>query len=69
MRQNSLVLYTFLSLAYIVLITLPYRAAAVYYYPVPIIGLFILDALMPYLRAIYTVLDLNESCPEIALKI
>ena len=47
---------------------LPYRAATVYYYLVLVVGLFILDALMPYLGAIYTVLDLNKSYPEIALK-
>ena len=48
---------------------LPYRAAAVYYYLVLVVGLFILDVLMPYLGAIYIVLNLDESYPETALKI
>jgi len=68
MCQSFLVLYTFLSLAYIALLALPYRAAVVYYYLVLVAGLFILDALMPYLGAVCTVLDLGESCLGIALK-
>ena len=67
--QSSLIFYTFLSPAYIVLIVLPYRVAAVYYYLILVIGLFVLNALMPYLGAIYTVLDLDKSCPETVLKI
>jgi hypothetical protein len=66
---SFLVLYTFLNSAYIVLIVLPYRVATVYYYLVLVMGLFILNTLMPYLGAICTVLDLNKSCPEMALKI
>jgi len=69
MRQSFLVLYTFLSPAYITLLVLPYRAAAVYCYSVLVIGLFVLNTLMPYLGAIYTVLDLNKSYLGMALKI
>jgi len=69
MRQSFLVLYTFLSLAYITLLALPYRAAVVYYYLVPIVGPFVLNILIPYLKAIYTILNLNKSCLETALKI
>ena len=58
--QSFLALYTFLGPAYIVLIVLPYRAAAVYYYLVPVAGLFILAVLTPYLGAACTVLDLGE---------
>ena len=68
MRQSFLVLYTFLSPAYITLLALPYRAAAVYCYLVPVAGLFILNTLMPYLGAVYTILDLSKSCLGIVLK-
>jgi len=67
-RQSFLALYTFLDLAYIVLIALPYRAAVVYYLA-PVLGLFVLNTLTPYLGAIYTILDLGESYLGIALKI
>jgi len=69
MRQSFLVFYTFLSPAYITLLTLPYRAATVYYYLVPVIGPFILNTLMPYLEAMCTILDLSKSYLGIALKI
>jgi len=69
MRQSFLVLYTFLSLAYITLLALPYRAATVYYYSVPVVGPFVFNILIPYLGAIYTILDLSESCLGTALKI
>jgi hypothetical protein len=69
MRQSSLALYTFPSPAYIVLIALPYRAAAVYYYLVLVTGLFIPNALTPYLGAVYTILDLSESYLGTVLKI
>ena len=59
----------FLGLAYIILIALPYRAAAVYYYLVPVIGLFIPNILTPYLGAIYTILDLSKSYLGMVLKI
>ena len=68
-RQSFLALYILLGLAYIVLIALPYRAAAVYYYLVLVIGLFVFIALTPYLRAVCTILDLSKSYLEIALKI
>jgi len=68
MRQSFLVLYTFLSLAYITLLALPYRAAVVYYYLVLVTGPFILDILIPYLGAVCTVLDLGKSCLGIVLK-
>ena len=68
-HQSFLVLYTFLGPAYIVFIAPLYRAAAIYYYPVLVIGPFILDILMPYLGAVYTILDLDKSCLEMALKI
>jgi len=68
-RQSSLALYTFLGPAYIVFIALPYRAAAVYYYLVPVIGPFILNILTLYLEAIYTILDLSKSYLRIVLKI
>jgi len=67
-RQSFLALYTFLDPTYIILIALPYRAAIVYYLA-PVLGLFILNILTPYLEAIYTILDLSESCLETALKI
>jgi len=67
--QSFLALYTFLDLAYIVLIALPYIAAIVYYYSIPVTGLFILTILTPYLGTIYTVLDLSKSYLETALKI
>jgi len=62
MRQN------FLDLAYIVFIALPYRAAVVYYLA-PVLGLFVLNILTPYLGAVYTILDLSESYLGMALKI
>jgi len=68
MRQSFLVLYTFLSLAYIVFLALPYKVAAVYYYLVLVMGLFVLNALMPYLGAMCTVLDLGEFYLGMALK-
>ena len=67
MRQSFLALYTFLDLAYIVLIALLYRAAVVCYL-VPVLGPF-LNALTPYLGAVYTILDLSKSCLGTALKI
>ena len=69
MRQSFLALYILLSLAYIILIALPYRADTVYYYLVPVINLFILAALTPYLGAMYTILDLSEFYLGMALKI
>ena len=68
MHQSSLVFYTFLGPVYIILIALPYRAAIVYYYLVLVVGLFIFNTLMPYLGAIYIILDLDESYLETALK-
>ena len=68
-RQSFLALYTFLGWAYIAFIALPYRANAIYYYLIPVAGLFILNALTPYLGAIYTILDLSKSYLETALKI
>ena len=69
MRQSSLALYIFLGPAYIVLIALPYRAAAVYYYLVLVVGLFIPNVLTPYLGAVCTILDLSKSYLGTALKI
>ena len=57
----SFLIYTFLGLAYIILIVPPRRAAVARYYLVPIIDPFILNILTPYLRAVYTALDLSES--------
>ena len=68
-RQSFLALYILLGLAYIVLIALPYRAAAVYYYLVLVTGLLILAALTPYLGAVYTILDFSKSYLRTALKI
>jgi len=69
MCQSFPALYTFLGPAYIVLIALPYRAAAVCYYSVPVVGPFILAILTPYLEAVCTILDLSESYLKTALKI
>jgi len=69
MRQSFLVLYTFLSPAYITFLALPYKAAAVYYYLVPVTGPFILNALIPYLGAICIILNLSKSYLRMALKI
>ena len=68
MRQSFLALYTSLGLAYIILIALPYRTAILYYYLVPITYLSIFNALTPYLRAMYTILDLSKSYLGTALK-
>jgi len=68
MCQSFLVLYTFLSPAYITLLALPYRATTVYYYLVLVIGPFILNTLMPYLGAVYTILNLSKSYLGMALK-
>ena len=68
-HQSFLVLYTFLGPAYIIFIAPFYRAAAIYYYFILVIGPFILNILMPYLGAIYTVLDFNKSYLKIVLKI
>jgi len=67
-RQSFLALYTFLDPAYIILIALPYRAAMVCYLA-PVLGLFVLNALTPYLGAMCTILDLSESYLGMALKI
>ena len=67
-RQSFLALYTSLGPARIVLIALPYKTAVLYYYLVPITDLSIFNTLTPYLRAIYTILDLSESYLGIALK-
>jgi len=67
MRQSFLALYTFLDLAYIILIALPYRAVVVYYLA-PVLGPFILNTLTPYLGAVYTILDLSQSYLGTALK-
>ena len=66
--QSFPALYTFLGPAYIILIALPYRAATVYYYLVPVTGLFIFTILTPYLEAAYTILDLGKSYLGIVLK-
>ena len=68
MRQSFLALYTSLGPAYIVLVALPYKTAVLRYYLVPIADLSIFNALTPYLRAAYTILDLSKSCLGIALK-
>ena len=67
--QSFLVFYTFLDSAYIIFMAPFYRAAAIYYYFVLVVGLFIFNALIPYLGAVYTVLDLDEFCLETVLKI
>ena len=67
-RQSFLALYTSLGLARIILIALPYKMAVLYYYLVPITDLSIFNALTPYLRAVYTVLNLSKSYPGTALK-
>jgi len=69
MCQSFLALYTFLGPAYIILIALPYRAAAVCYYLMPVAGPFILAVLTPYLGAACTILDLGKSYLGTALKI
>jgi len=69
MRQSFLALYTFLDPAYIILVALPYIIATVYCYLVPVIGLFILTTLTPYLGAVYTILNLSKSYLGTALKI
>ena len=68
MRQSFLALYTSLGLAYIIFIALPYRTVVLHYYLVPIIDLSIFNTPTPYLKAMYTILDLSESCLETALK-
>jgi len=68
-RQNFLALYTFLDPAYIIFMALPYIAATVYYYLVPVISLFIFAILTPYLGAVYTILNLSKSYLRTALKI
>jgi len=68
-RQSFLALHTFLNLTYIIFIALPYIAAAVYYYFMPVISLFIFAALTLYLKAIYIILDFSESYLGTALKI
>jgi len=67
--QSFLALYIFLDLAYIILIALPHIAAMVYYYLMPIISLFILTILTPYLKAAYTILNFNKFYLKTALKI
>jgi len=67
-HQSFLALYTSLGPAYIILIALPYRTAILYYYLVPITDLSIFNTPTPYLRAIYTILDLSKSYPGIVLK-
>jgi len=68
-HQSFLIFYTFLNPAHITLLALPYKAAAVYYYLMPVIGPFILNTLIPYLKAIYTILNLSKSYLGTALKI
>jgi len=68
MRQSFLALYTSLGPAYIILIALPYKIAVLRCYLVPIIDLSIFNTLTPYLRAIYTILDLSKSYLGTALK-
>jgi len=69
MRQSFLTLYTFLDPIYIILIALPYIAATVYCYLVPIVGPFIFTVLTSYLKAIYTILNLNKFYLGMALEI
>ena len=61
MRHNFLALYTFLSLAYITCVASFYKTAVIHYL-LPVTGPFILNVLMPYLRAVYIILDFNKSC-------
>ena len=68
-RQSFLALYTSLGPAYIIFIALPYRIVILYYYLVPITDLSIFNAPTPYLRAIYTILNLSKSYLGTALKI
>ena len=62
--QHFFALGTFLGLA-----VLPYKMAVICCYLVLAIDPFVFNALMPYLKAIYTILDFNESCLGTALKI
>ena len=68
-RQSFLALYTSLGPAYIILIALPYRMVVLYYYLVPITDLFVFNTPMPYLGAVYTILDLSKSYLGTVLKI
>ena len=61
MCYSFLTLYTFLSLAYITFMA-PFYKMAVIYYLLPVASLFILNILIPYLRAVYTILSLNKFC-------
>jgi len=67
MRYSFLALYIFLSLAYIALVAPSYRMAVVRYL-LPVVGLFILDVLTPYLGAVCIILDFNKSYQETVLK-
>ena len=67
--QSFLALYTFLDPAYIIFVALPYIAATVYYYLVPVIGPFILAILTPYLETTYIILNFNNPYLKTALKI
>jgi len=69
MRHNFLTFYTFLVLAYITLTTSFYQAVVIYYYLVLVAGPLIFKALTPYLKAVYTILDLSKFNLKIALKI
>ena len=68
-RIKVIVFYAFLGLAYIALITPPYRTAIVCYYSLLVVDLLVLNTLTPYSGAIYTILDLGESYQGMALKI
>ena len=68
-RQSFLALYTFLDPAYIILIAFFYIAATIYYYSIQVIGPFIFITLTPYLRTIYTILNLSKFYLKTALKI
>ena len=59
MRHNFLAFYIFLSLAYIIFIAPSYKMAVIYYLS-PVAGPFVFNILIPYLRAVYTILDFNE---------
>jgi len=69
MRQSFSALYIFLNPIYIIFITLPYIAAIIYYYLVPVTNPFIFTILTPYLGAIYIILDFNKFYLRTALKI
>ena len=57
--QSFLVLYAFLGLVYIILIAPPYRIVVAHYSLLGV-GLLILNILTPYLRAVYTILDISK---------